>query len=60
MKLLISTQTGIQYDGKNYYGNSALANAMRNILSDEKFAVEIGKNAMKIRDELSLEKVCKH
>lgn len=25
MKLLISTQTGVQYDGKNYYGNSARA-----------------------------------
>lgn len=37
----------------------ALANAMRKILSDEKFAAEIGKNAMNIREELSMDKICK-
>ena len=37
----------------------ALADAMKNILNDEKFALKIGKNAMSIRERLSLNKVCK-
>lgn len=37
----------------------ALAVAMRKILSDETFAVEIGKKAMNIREELSTDKICK-
>ena len=37
----------------------AIAEAMRKVLSEEKFAMKLGKNAMKIRDKLSLDKVCK-
>lgn len=37
----------------------AIAYAMRKILSDEKFAQKIGKNAIKIRERLSMEKICK-
>ena len=37
----------------------ALADAMRKVLSSERFAIELGKNAMEIRNKLSLEKVCK-
>ena len=37
----------------------ALANAMQKVLSDEKFAMELGRNSMKIRERLSLGKVCK-
>ena len=37
----------------------ALADAMRKVLSNEKFAMELGKNAMLIREQLSLDKVCK-
>ena len=37
----------------------ALAVAMRKVLSDEKFATMIGKNAMNIRERLSLDKVFK-
>lgn len=36
MKVLISTQTGVQYDGKHYYGNSARALFRRyKVLGDE-------------------------
>ena len=37
----------------------ALAEAMRKVLSDEMFAMELGKNAMNIRERLSLDKVCR-
>lgn len=37
----------------------SLADAMRKVLSDEKFAMELGKNAMSIRERLSLDKICK-
>ena len=37
----------------------ALAEEMRKVLSNEKFAIELGKNAMKIRERLSLDNVCK-
>jgi len=37
----------------------ALADAMRKVLSNERFAKELGKNAMKIRERLSLDKVCR-
>ena len=37
----------------------ALAEAMRKVLSNERYAIELGKNAMTIRERLSLEKVCR-
>ena len=37
---------------------NALANAMRNVLSNKMFAIELGKNAMNIRERLSLDKIC--
>ena len=38
---------------------NALADAMRKVISDKRFAIELGKNAMNIRERLSLEKVCR-
>ena len=37
----------------------ALADAMRKVLNNEKYAMEMGKNAMGIRERLSLDKVCR-
>lgn len=37
----------------------AIAEAMRKVLREEKFAMKLGKNAMKIRERLSLDKVCR-
>ena len=37
----------------------ALANAMKKLLNDERYAIELGKNAMKIREELSMDIICR-